>query len=94
MMENSIVTRSGKTTSEFWSLILFVAVIILNGTPYVDIPSEYIMMLATIIFGYGGGRTLLKNSLIKNDNALPPPPRPLSDRSQTPQSPQPQGQAQ
>lgn len=60
------VTRSGKMTSEFWLILVFISVVVLNGTPYVDIDGEHIALLATLAFGYGGGRTLLKNSLAKN----------------------------
>lgn len=69
-------TRSGKNTSEFWSLLLFVGVVVTNGTPYVSIPAEQIMMLATLVFGYGGGRTLLKNTMIKENGTKPPSPLP------------------
>ena len=60
------VTRSGKMTSEFWLVLVFIGVVVLNGTPYVDIDGENIALLATLAFGYGGGRTLIKNTLAKN----------------------------
>ena len=63
---NEIVTRPGTKTSEFWLVLLFFGVVVLNGTPYVDIAGEHIAMLATLAFGYGGGRTLLKKDLAKN----------------------------
>lgn len=53
-------------TSEFWLILVFISVVVLNGTPYVDIDGEHIALLATLAFGYGGGRTLIKNTLAKN----------------------------
>lgn len=62
---NDTVARKGAKTSEFYGLLLFVAVVLANGTEFVTIPSEHIAMIATLAFGYGGGRTLLKNTLAK-----------------------------
>ena len=59
------VVRKGLQTSEFQLVLLLFAVVVLNGTPYVAIPGEHIALLASLAFGYGGGRTLLKNSLTK-----------------------------
>ncbi len=59
------VVRKGLQTSEFRLILLLFAIVILNGTPYVAIPGEHIALLASLAFGYGGGRTLLKNSLTR-----------------------------
>ena len=61
-MEETI-SRQGIKTSEFWLILLFFAVVLLNGTSFVNLPGEDIAMLAALSFGYGGGRTVLKNSL-------------------------------
>ncbi len=60
-----IVARSGKSSSEFYGMLLFVFVILVNGTEFVNIPGQQIAMVATLIFGYGGGRVLLKNTVAK-----------------------------
>ena len=59
------VVRKGLQTSEFQLVLLLFAIVALNGTPYVAIPGEHIALLASLAFGYGGGRTLLKNNLTK-----------------------------
>ena len=59
------VTRKGLQTSEFRLVLLLFAIVVLNGTPYVAIPGEHIALLASLAFGYGGGRTLLKNGLTR-----------------------------
>lgn len=61
-MEETI-SRQGIKTSEFWLILLFFAVVVLNGTRFVSLPGEDIAMLAALSFGYGGGRTVLKNTL-------------------------------
>ena len=61
-MEETI-SRQGIKTSEFWLILLFFAVVVLNGTAFVSLPGEDIAMLAALTFGYGGGRTVLKNAL-------------------------------
>ncbi len=63
------VVRKGLQTSEFRLILLLFAIVVLNGTPYVAIPGEHIALLASLAFGYGGGRTLLKNSLTKTGAA-------------------------
>ena len=63
------VTRKGLQTSEFQLVLLLFAIVVLNGTPYMAIPGEHIALLASLAFGYGGGRTLLKNSLTKRGAA-------------------------
>ena len=60
------VTRAGAKTSEFWLVLAFFGAVLINGTPFVDIPTEHMTMLAAAAFGYAGGRTVLKNSLAKN----------------------------
>lgn len=62
---NETVTRAGKATSEFWLLIAFFVVVVVNGTDFVNIPVEQVTMLAAGAFGYTGGRTFLKNSIAK-----------------------------
>lgn len=57
--------RKGMTTSEFAGLLLTFAMILADGTSYLDIPSEYIMLFGGMATAYGGGRTLLKNSMVK-----------------------------
>ena len=57
------ISRKGIRTSEFWLVLIFFAVVVLNGTPFVTPPGEDIAMLAALTFGYGGGRTVLKNAL-------------------------------
>ena len=59
------LTRKGRQTSEFWLVVSFFAVVLLNGTDLFTIPSEQIVLLATLAFGYGGGRTLLKNAIAR-----------------------------
>ena len=59
------IARGGKTTSEFWSLMAFFAVVLADGTRFVDISGENMAMLAALGFGYGGGRALLKNTAAK-----------------------------
>ena len=59
------VTRKGLQTSEFWLVVIFFAVVLLNGTTFFTIPSEHIVMLATLAFGYGGGRNLLKTAIAR-----------------------------
>ena len=59
------VTRKGLQTSEFWLVLLLFAIVVLNGTSYVAIPGEHVALLASLAFGYGGGRTLLKHGLTK-----------------------------
>ncbi len=59
------ISRQGIRTSEFWLILLFFAVVVLNGTSFVTLPGEDIALLATLTFGYGGGRTVLKNALAK-----------------------------
>ena len=59
------VVRKGLQTSEFWLVLLLFAIVVLNGTSYVTVPGEHIALLASLAFGYGGGRTLLKHGLTK-----------------------------
>ncbi|MDJ0944215.1 MAG: hypothetical protein QNJ30_12155 [Kiloniellales bacterium] len=59
------VVRKGLQTSEFWLVLLLFAIVVANGTPQVAIPGEHIALLASLAFGYGGGRTLLKSNLTK-----------------------------
>ncbi len=63
------VVRKGLLTSEFWLVLMLFGVVVVNGTPYVAIPGEHIALLASLAFGYGGGRTLLKNSLTNKAGA-------------------------
>lgn len=65
---NDTITRKGMTTSEFRLVLLFFAVVLANGTRYIDIPVEQMTMLATLAFGYGGGRLMLKNTMAKGAN--------------------------
>ena len=53
-------------TSEFAGMILTFVTIIANGTAFVEIPGDQIILLAGMATAYGGGRTLLKNSLAKS----------------------------
>ena len=62
---NDLVTRAGSKTSEFWLTLAFIGVVMANGTRVFDVGGEQIAMLATLIFGYGGGRTLIKNTAAK-----------------------------
>ncbi len=62
---NDLITRAGSRTSEFWLALAFFAAVIVNGTPYVDIPGTEMAMLFSAAFGYAGGRTLLKNTAVK-----------------------------
>lgn len=64
-MNEETVSRSGVLTTEFWCAVMFVVVILANGTQWVEIPGDHIMLLAAVLFGYGGGRMLLKNTGIK-----------------------------
>lgn len=58
-------TRPGLKTSEFVGLLLTFAMILADGTAYVEVPSEYVMLFGAMATAYGGGRTLLKNTLAK-----------------------------
>ncbi len=62
---NDLVTRSGSRTSEFWLALAFFGVVVINGTPYVEIAGAEMSMLFAAAFGYAGGRTLLKNTAAK-----------------------------
>lgn len=55
----------GISTSEFWLTLSFAALIVLNGTRYVEIPWEQIIAYATLALGYTGGRTLKKTAEVK-----------------------------
>ena len=57
--------RTGWKTTEFRSMLVFMALVIANGTPYISIPESQVAMIAALVFGYGGGRLLLKNTLAK-----------------------------
>ena len=61
-------TRKGMATSEFLGLLLTFAMILADGTPLIEIPSEYIMLFGGMATAYGGGRTLLKNTMAKGAN--------------------------
>ncbi len=58
-------TRSGLKSSETWGYFLLVAVILANGTPWIDIPAEQILLVATAAGAHGVSRTTLKNTLAK-----------------------------
>lgn len=60
-----IVARSGKTTSEFYGLLLFVVVVLLNGTDVVDIPTEQVTFIAGLVGLHAGERAWLKNTIAK-----------------------------
>ena len=64
---NGTVTRKGVMTSEFAGMILTFVTIIANGTRFVEIPGDQIILLAGMATAYGGGRTLLKNTLAKSN---------------------------
>ena len=57
--------RPGVKSSEFWLIIAYFATVIIAGTGYVTISDGQLGMLATLAFGYAGGRTLLKNTIAK-----------------------------
>lgn len=60
-----IISRSGRSSSEFWTLIAYFAVVLADGTRFVNISGENMAILAALAFGYGGGRALLKNTVAK-----------------------------
>ena len=66
-----LITRSGKVTSEFWTLMAFFGLVLLDGTRFVDISGENMAMVAALGFGYGGGRALLKNTTAKSLTSPP-----------------------
>lgn len=60
-----LISRSGKNSSEFYTFLAFLVVVLADGTRFVDISGENMAMLAALGFGYGGGRALLKNTAAK-----------------------------
>ena len=64
-----ITEARGLKTSEFWLVMAFVASVLLDGSPLVNVDPTNMTLLAVATFGYGGGRTLLKNSLAKASKA-------------------------
>lgn len=57
--------KSGKTTSEFWLMILYSVIFVANGTSYVHIPWDQFALYTAVVFGYNGGRALIKNTVAK-----------------------------
>ena len=57
---NETVTRAGAKTSEFWLILAFFGVVLLNGTDYVAIDGDHLAMLAGLAGGNLFGRTWLK----------------------------------
>lgn len=57
----------GMKTSEFWMLPLTFLLIVAGATTAFDIPENVLTMWFVTVFGYGGGRTLLKREIIKKD---------------------------
>lgn len=62
---NEVVSNAGAKTSEFRLVLLFVLVVLLDGTPWVAVPETYVTMLASLTLGYGAGRTWLKQTIVK-----------------------------
>lgn len=62
---DEILTARGAKSSEFWLIIAFVVSVLANGSPFIDISSTDMSLLAIATFGYTGGRTMLKNTIAK-----------------------------
>ena len=72
-------TKPGIKSTEFWNIPIFVAVLVANGTEYVNIPPSHIALLATLMFGYGAGTQIKKYVLAKN-GVTPISPNPTKEK--------------
>ena len=52
--------KNGKRSTEFWLCLAFGVVFLANGTAYVDIPWDQMIVLAGVFGVYTGGRSHVK----------------------------------
>ncbi len=57
--------KSGKQSTEFWLSLAFGVVFVLNGTVWVDIPWDQMIVLAGVFGVYTGGRSFVKGQTAK-----------------------------
>ena len=57
--------KSGKQSTEFWLTLAFGVVFVANGTEYVNIPWDQMIVLAGIFGVYTGGRSFVKGQTAK-----------------------------
>ena len=57
--------KSGKQSTEFWLTLAFGVVFLANGTEYVDIPWDQMIVLAGVFGVYTGGRSFVKGQTAK-----------------------------
>jgi len=58
-------TKSGKQSTEFWLSLAFGVVFLANGTEYVNIPWDQMIVLAGVFGVYTGGRSFVKGATAK-----------------------------
>lgn len=57
--------KSGPKSTEFWAVITYAAVLVLNGTEYVEIAADQMTVFAGLIGSYVVGRSWVKGETAK-----------------------------
>ena len=57
--------KSGPKSSEFWAVVIYAVVLVLNGTEYVGIPADQMTVFAGLIGSYVVGRSWVKGETAK-----------------------------
>lgn len=62
----NINPKPGPKSSEFWAVVIYAVVLVLNGTEYVEIAADQMTVFAGLVGSYVLGRSWVKGETAKS----------------------------